>query len=714
MTKFRSIHVPTPARGVQRQVLPALLLASSSVLLLSGCSTGLNFAGHDATGSANLSELHGTVHGGQAPVTGAQVALYEIGATATSAAGYAAALGTPLGTTTTDAGGNWSIPSPTACTNQNDELYLVASEGMEVGNTTNNTALVLTSVGGPCGSQFTNSFNIDEVTTVATEYALSGFSTDYKHVGTSASNGIGLTNAFATVTNLVNLSNGSANTTTPAYATSPSNSTADVFSSIVPNDTINTLANVLATCVNAAGGASDSACTTLLSYAGGSNSWPVGQNGVQGPVASNTADAALYIAHNPGLPAASGFTSSNIAAVWGIPTPQAPFGPTLTAAPNDYTLTLNFVSGGLGGNALSNVAGGSQMTIDNQGGVWVVDSREKVVTSLSNLGAPLSPTTQVNGTTTISKGGYALPFSTSGRLDTDQNGNVWISDSASCVFALSPSGSQLSGSPFTSACPAGGQAVTVDGSNNVWVGGTSAITSISNPSGTVRAGFPITSGFDVLTEFLGPDEAGNVWWTDEGSNSAGFITSTGSLSTEYTGTLSGPGSYSAFGVAAHGLALWIPEPTNDDIHPEEAVSPFGVGVYNTFLPPGGFGEAEIQTDGFNRFWWDDQGSSVASVPPNISTYLVNETQVSPGFGYQGGTPNVTLDVPDAMVIDQSGNAWVVNFNNYNAVHKTGPYGSQYVGSGSNATNVTEFVGLAAPSQPVNSFNAKNSTYGVEP
>jgi hypothetical protein len=771
VNETRSSHVATTVRNVQRRVLlPTFLLASSSVLLLSGCSSGLNFAGRGTAESASVSELHGSVHGGQWPVVNSIVSLYEIGTS-----GYAAALGAPLGTATTcnysgancTVGsttllpGQWDIPSPTACANANDELYLVAygGEGGEdpgSQNTTNNTALVLTSVAGPCSAQFTTQFNIDEVTTVATEYALAGFSSDYQHVGTSSTNLVGLTNAFATVTNLVNLTTGTANqiapanvsypyvggsvSTYPAPGSNPASQPPDLFSSIVPQDTIYTLANVLGSCVNDSGGATGSFCSPLFSYTGGSNAPPLGQYGVQGPAAAtcvaapssgltcpnpDTADAALYIAHNPGLPSAGGpANGSNVAAVFGLPTPEAPFNPALTGAPNDFTLTLNFVSGGLGGTSATNIATGKQVVIDMNGGVWIVESHSKVLTSLSNLGAPLSPTS-----TTTAAGGYpitsvneaASPILTNARLDTDQQGNVWISDLENCVWAFSPSGSQLSGSPFTGDCPSGGEShtVTVDASDNVWVGGLYFITSITNPAGVVRSGFPDTTQFDSLSEFLQPDEATNVWFTDAGNFSGGYVNQSGAVSEPYAGDYgNGTANYSDFGIMGNGLALWVPIPAQESIIPEEAVSPLAPGAYATVNPPTGYAMYEIQSDGNNRFFFDNDGSTTQGISANIAEYTAGETQVSGsgagGNGFEGGSAYVSMDEPEGMAIDQSGNAWMLNTNNYQAANKTGPYASDYAFTGGSCTNVTEYVGLAGPRQPVNSFNAKNSTYGVKP
>ena len=57
---------------------------------------------------------------------------------------------------------------------------------------------------------------MNEVTTVATAYALSRFSTDLTHIGTSHHNYRGLPNAMKTINNLVNIGTGKARKITPA------------------------------------------------------------------------------------------------------------------------------------------------------------------------------------------------------------------------------------------------------------------------------------------------------------------------------------------------------------------------------------------------------------------------------------------------------------------------------------------------------------------
>src|SRR6202041_612478 len=94
---------------------------------------------------------------------------------------------------------------------------------------------------------------INEISTVGTAYAISAFATDATHVSSSGTP-LALTdiqNAFANAPNLYSVANASAIATTPAGNGS------------VPNKTVNTLADILASCVQASGPAAPP-CATLF------------------------------------------------------------------------------------------------------------------------------------------------------------------------------------------------------------------------------------------------------------------------------------------------------------------------------------------------------------------------------------------------------------------------------------------------------------------
>jgi len=711
--ELTAFNLPTFVKSFQRQILLAglVLVSSSSVLLLSGCSSA--FTGSSTPqGSAEVSGLNGKVHGGQSPVAGATVQIYEVATTGYNAAAAPVQYnGDAVSTTTsTDGNGTWTYPNFT-CTNSADELYVVATGGNPgLASGTNNKALALAAALGSCANVDNAGYIvINEVTTVATAYSLAGFMTDATHVSTSATNTVGLTNAFATFNNLVNLNTGNARQVTPAYAKQLANTTADTFRSIVPYDTINTLADALAGCVNTDG--TPAACTGLFAITGNKSS-------------ESTLDAALYIAHNPSLG-----SKNNISTLMGLVSATAPFQPTLLTSmpssnPNDFTLTLNFTGGGLGGVNIYTRSGGAFLAVDGNGNLWIPNVYRQSVTELDNLGEPLSPTTTLTGTT--GKTSRALALGGWGASDTgllgepqqvaiDLNGNAWVSDGETCLAAFSPSGTPLSTTPYTGVCKTGEGAygIAVDGNNNIWVSAGQYI-SAANNSGERLSGFPVTSGFDALTEFLGADYLGNVWYVDQGNSHFGALTNSG---TTYVASrqadLSGPAAYSAFGANE---ILWIPEGNAGtlNIQPVNALIGSLNNIPTSILPNSESDPQGIAVDGNNNFYMANQGGQTNSgclqqSPANLTVLLPNGNQISPNcFGYVGGSAYTALGMPGGVAVDQSGNVWVVNFDDLN------PLAPGQLGNGVDDSNLTEFVGLAAPVNPVFSQDAKNQSFGVKP
>ncbi len=222
----------------------AAILLSASVLFLTGCGVQpfTDTAAHSMS-------IKGTAFGGQPPVSGSTVNLYATGST-----GYGSNP-TFLGTATTDANGNFQLTSFTSCSDP-AQVYAVASggnPGLAAG--TNNAALVLVAALGNCSSVGATHVIINEVTTIAAAYALSGFaSATGINIGTSATNATGLQHAFQNAANIVDFSDGTARATTPA-----GNGT-------VPTNLINSLADILEACVNSLSGSSTS-CSTLFTNA---------------------------------------------------------------------------------------------------------------------------------------------------------------------------------------------------------------------------------------------------------------------------------------------------------------------------------------------------------------------------------------------------------------------------------------------------------------
>jgi len=260
--------------------LAASVAALGLAAMLSGCSSSLpsNF-GVVAPTPGNAGHLTGKVFGGQQPVSGSTIQLYTVGTTGLKSASTAL-----IGSTvTSDANGNFAITGDYSCTGTTPgtQVYLTATGGNSGSGTNSN--LTMAAALGSCATLLANAattfITINEVTTVAAAYALAPFASSITSIGATGSNPSGLVNAFANAALLANTSAGSAGAAGLATGVT------------VPTTEINTLADILAACVNTTGSASTQ-CTTLFSATG----------------ATDTFGAALGIARNPGAAAITALT----------------------------------------------------------------------------------------------------------------------------------------------------------------------------------------------------------------------------------------------------------------------------------------------------------------------------------------------------------------------------------------------------------------------
>jgi hypothetical protein len=278
----------------------SLLLATA---LISGCGVGITAPSSGVEGAA----VSGHIIGGQNPVVGATIQLYEV-----LGGGYgtqASALLSPA--ISSGAGGSFNITNLYTCASGSDQVYMVAKGGDPGLGTGPNSAIGLMAALGTC-SALPNVPNVtvNELTTVAAVYALAPFMKSFDHVGTSASNMTGLVNAFGMANNLVSFTSGGSPGPAPTGAT-------------IPTAEINSLGNSLAGCVNSAGGVAGSMtpCGMLFTAA-----TPPAQ-GATAP--TDTIGAALDIALNPG---------NNASDIFNVGVAQGPFQTALSQAPNDWTI----------------------------------------------------------------------------------------------------------------------------------------------------------------------------------------------------------------------------------------------------------------------------------------------------------------------------------------------------------------------------------------
>gem|GEM_PF-4854644 len=212
--------------------------------------------------------------------------------------------------------GSFSIKSSALhCESNSALLYFSASGGNPgLASGTNNVTIQELAALGTCASVLasTQTININEVTTVGTVAALFPYMSGANAIGSSPAHSPALTSAFDVANQYTNFQTGAA--PGPALQSGFSASTPDLYA----------LANVMATCVKAAGArAGDGTpCGTLFSLA----------KSTDGTIApTDIASALLNIRLNP---------TRNIASIFDLQASASPYGPTNQHPPADYTLPI--------------------------------------------------------------------------------------------------------------------------------------------------------------------------------------------------------------------------------------------------------------------------------------------------------------------------------------------------------------------------------------
>jgi len=417
-----------------------------------GCSAGfggLSSAGPQS-GSSNGVALSGIAKGGQPPVSGATIQLYAVGTSGYGSAATPLLSGTPV---TTNADGGFTLPAGSYTCPANSYVYMTASSG-NPGLSANNTALALMVALGSCSNLSSSTFvSINELTTVAAVWSMAQFGSStgaalstsaYTGVptdtfGTSATNIQGVANAMAVANVLVNSATG----TSPGTNTTGNQLNVEYWH-------INTLADILAACVNSAGAASAS-CGTLFSNTGNS---------------TDTIQSALYMAKNP---------SSNVSNITALESAYAPFVPVDTTT-NDFTIGLSFGTG---------TTASRWIAIDQFGNAWVATGSTNVF-ELDPSGNQIATPTSYTLPATSGIGTTATNWKDSYEVAVDTANNAWFADQGSAVVEVTGStsagganGATATGtaSTYTNAgvtSTATVDGIGVDGNNNVWYAGSSS------------------------------------------------------------------------------------------------------------------------------------------------------------------------------------------------------------------------------------------------
>src|SRR5208283_3734706 len=351
-------------------------------------ATATSTATRTATPTPTPTMIMGMLEGGTSPISGASVTLY--------AAGNAyAANATVLDTTTSDSNGDFSLTYtvPTTPTG----LYVVALGGtVEVDNRRapankpavlgGNSAIGLMGFVG-ISNAVPPSIVVNELTTVAAEWTLAQF-TDAtgQIIGAPSSNAIGFGNSIAqSQANLADITTGM-----PAIFWSTEGVTEASCTGGAPPvncdglERMNTIANILASCVQS-GSSSSTECTTLFANTAG----------------TTTLQAAHTMATNP---------VANVAPLFMLQTESPPFAPNLGAAPDGWEIALSFDPD----NVLEEPV---FLAIDAAGNIWAPNAAGDNVTELTPIGTQagtFAPT--------------AAEFDAPDGIAIDATGNVWITN----------------------------------------------------------------------------------------------------------------------------------------------------------------------------------------------------------------------------------------------------------------------------------------------
>jgi hypothetical protein len=577
----------------------ALLLGGIAPALLAGCGVGGSGTASQTAATSGSFQISGKVHGGQQPVVGATIQLYTVGTTGLKSA----STGLVASTVTTASDGSFTLTGKYNCATQPaTQVYITATGGNPGAGT--NSALTMGAALGACTSLLPTTYTwINEVTTVAAAYALAPFAADYTHIGATGSNPTGLVNAFTNAALLANTTNGTAGGGALGAGVT------------APVAELNTLANILASCVNTTG-PTTLTCTTLFSATG----------------ASETFTAAIDIAKNPG--------ASAIVALYNMPPPASPFAPALTTAPTDFSVAVTSTGNGTlstpygiaidaAGNAwvtnessavlgvtgiapsgsilnsfgYNYLAAPQGIAIDRSGALWIANTagNSLLKQTVSATGAPLV-------VTNVTAGGISGPVS----VALDSNGTAWVANlNGNSVTGITTSGSALSGSPFS-----GNSNITVPTSIAVGPTGLVYVTSGNGSVVTLTNAGAYSASLNDGT-LQGP--AGVAVDSSSRVLATGFTTGTavGGALSEFTGgaaVASSPitsGLSTPAGVASDGTSIWVANDTTNG-----GLAQFSYTSTTPISPAAGFGSlnapAQVAIDSSGSVWTTNSGSNTVS------------------------------------------------------------------------------------------------------
>ncbi len=653
-----------PMHARPRICIVTAALATLAAGLLAGCSA--SFVPKPVSEDhVPIGNIQGIVHGGQAPITGASIYLYQASTSGYNSPATSLICNSALMSGTcpsnayedsnsnyyvqTDSKGNFALSGDYVCTS-GSQVYMVAVGGNPgLSGNVNNTAIVQMAALGQCPAAGSMAAQvpyvvINEVTTVAFAYSVAGFATTAYYVSTDAGGTTALANAFANANNIVNI----------RYGQAPSSTIAN-SSAVNPQAKLYALANILATCVNTSSSTSTS-CLNLFKYATDSS----------GTQPTDEAGAIFNIAHNQ---------AQNVTNIWNLTPTTGVFAPTLTAQPTDWTMPIvyNNAISKYATNGTTITAGAFDMAADTSGNMWIGDEVNGVV-EVSPLGNFSLHTKDANGTT----------FGEVKGVEVDASGNIWVSDAVNNkINILNSSGTAT----FTSSAGSGGMngpaGIAFDSTGNAYVandtGGTMSVFKASTGAqmySNARAfGGLLSSPAWIAVDSLGDAFLPSQNSTYLGGDAPGKATgNTFSFSNAYALTIDA--SDNLWMLNNTGTGPWY---IYEISCPQKISKSTGLvtGVsctqQSSVTNLGGMNIPDrIALDGDGTLWMANQGAT------SVSAYNITGKKYSTGNGWLAtrGFQTAASDSCLSATPDISGNIWTGN--------KDG--------------SVTELLGLAAPTK----------------
>lgn len=655
-----------------------LLPLASSALLASGCSSMVNSAPKSA--NSDLIKFGGRVHGGNQPVAFATVNLYFAGQT-----GFGSNATLAATTTTADDGaGSFSFvraadgqPNP-GNTNTfscptgggSPNVYVVARGGNTLNthdSTVTNPASVFIAPMGLCGTLTPSSFfSMSEAVTAATVAAVH----QYMNVNTGSigADGIlvsydGLTNSFNVVSNMVDLSTGQTRASFPRIG-----SATGVSVTATPEQAkLNQVGNILSACVNTPTGASGSssatpnACDILFANAvPPASSITTSTPGVTFSAATDVLQAAYYMFTNP-----TDLNTANLGRLYNLsPASGAPYQPTLTSVPSDWSIGIRYTASGACGTGPSLlIASPYDLNVDSLGNIWIANNQGSTNSIAAITATGLPETCQAMGG--ASHGGTI-----------DSTGKIWIGDTENNkLYRYDPlqSTPALQVLQFPTSTPP--FALAADGSGNVFYSSIlpGSVWKISGAATATAAVAPveISTNVGTLPVRIAVDGNGGIWASSRSAfvslispASSGVGLLGGYLTTQFTTPSPSYGLSVNGGIGTNGVYISSQEGSSQiDFLAGSGTNYAPFSAFPTSSNAAGLNvPSAIAIDGAENVWAANDQPDSSNGLGSVSQLAASGSSLSADGTVSGGYQKDPLGLVHgrAIAVDQSGNVWIGN------------------------------------------------------